>query len=95
MSNITFRFTTECEMTLTGGSYEEAYLQFKSFMHGDQQVAKEAELLVFPPESVQVFFDLNTGGQRHEISQFKGDFLVDIANNCAAGELKQQLLTAH
>jgi len=82
-------------MTLNGGSYEEVYLQFKAFIHGDQQVARNATQVVFPPESVQVFFDLHSGGERHEIPQFKGDYQVDIASHCSSDELRQQSVSSH
>ncbi len=89
MASIKFRFTTECEMTLHGANYEDIYLQFKDFIHGNQQVANRANIAVFPPESVQVFFDLESSGQRHEIPQFKGDYQTDIANHCMKEELQQ------
>lgn len=90
MASIKFRFTTECEMTLHGNSYEEIYLQFKDFMHGDQRVAQRATLEVCPPESVQVFFNLENAEQSHEIPFFKGDFKQDIAGRCAPAELRMQ-----
>ena len=87
MASIQFRFTTECEMTLHGATYEDIYLQFKDFIHGDQRIASRANVSVFPPESVQVFFDLESCGERHEIPQFKGDYQQDIANHCLQEEL--------
>lgn len=87
MASIKFRFTTECEMTLHGESYEDVYLQFKDFMHGDQRVAQRAMLEVCPPESVQVFFNLDNGAESHEIPSFKGDYKQDIAGHCAPSEL--------
>ena len=87
MASIQFRFTTECEMTLHGATYEDIYLQFKDFMHGDQSIAKRASVAVFPPESVQVFFDLEVNGRRHEIPQFKGSYKADIVNRCLPAEL--------
>ncbi len=87
MASINFRFTTECEMTLEGGSYEEIYLQFKDFMHGNQSVASRAGVKVYPPESVQVFFNIESRGDLHEIPQFKGSFKSDIGDHCEHGEL--------
>lgn len=78
MASITFRFSTECEMTLTGQSYEEAYMQFKDFMHGDAQVQTQAQLRVCPPESDQVFFSLDQQYKLYEIASFKGNFTADI-----------------
>jgi hypothetical protein len=89
MASIKFRFTTECEMTLHGSTYEDIYLQFKDFIHGDQRIANRANIGVFPPESVQVFFDLESSGERHEIPQFKGDYQQDIANRCKQDELER------
>jgi hypothetical protein len=76
-------------MELQGDSYEEIYLQFKDFMHGDQNVPLRADMSVCPPESVQVFFDLERTGQLHEISQFKGSYLDDIRANCSSDEVSR------
>lgn len=89
MASINFRFTTECEMTLHGTTYEDIYLQFKDFVHGDQRVANRANVSVYPPESVQIYFDLESSGDRHEIPQFKGNYLEDIANRCLLEELQK------
>ncbi|NIB43966.1 hypothetical protein HBA55_30470 [Pseudomaricurvus alkylphenolicus] len=88
MPSITFRFTTECEMTLEGGSYEEIYLRFKDFHHGVQQVQSEARISVCPPESDQVFFALDGDSTLYEIPYFKGSFEADIAKNCEGQSLK-------
>lgn len=88
MASIKYRFVTECEMTLHGDSYEDIYLQFKDFMHGDQSVAHRAFLTVFPPETVQLFFSVDDSDESHEIPLFKGDYQQDIARRCSAGELK-------
>lgn len=87
MATMTFRFTTECEMQLQGDTYEDIYLQFKDFMHGDQAVTRRASMRVYPPESVQVFFDLNASGEMHEIPRFKGSFEQDIKSHCRPEEL--------
>lgn len=87
MAKMTFRFTTECEMELTGNSYEEIYLKFKDFIHGDQSVARDADISVCPPEAVQVFFEVEHTGLRHEIESFKGSYESDIKRNCNAAEL--------
>ena len=89
MASINFRFTTECEMTLHGTTYEDIYLQFKDFIHGDQYIANQANVTVFPPESVQIFFDLEGSGERHEIPLFKGDYQLDISTRCTTKELKE------
>ena len=88
MASMKFRFTTECEMTLHGDSYEDIYLQFKDFIHGNQNVAHRAMLEVFPPESVQVFFNLEDSDEAHEIPQFKGDYRHDIVDHCCPLELQ-------
>lgn len=90
MASMKFRFTTECEMSLSGDTYEEIYLQFKDFMHGDQGVLQHASVSIFPPESVQVFFNIGGYGEMHEIPQFKGDYRHDISDHCEAAELHLQ-----
>lgn len=93
MPAMTFRFTTECEMTLNGASYEDIYLQFKDFLHGDMRVPRRAQLAVSPPESVQLYFHID-GGPRHEIEAFRGDFQRDIRLRCDEHELEGQALQA-
>ena len=78
MTSITFRFTTECEMTLTGKSYEDAYMKFKDFMHGDSKIQEEALLRVCTPESDQLFFSLDQQYKMYEIAYFKGSYKQDI-----------------
>jgi len=87
MASMTFRFTTECEMTLDAVSYEEAYLQFKDFMRGQRMADASCALTVLPPESVHIFFHTDHNDDFHEISEFKGDFREDIAMRCDAGQL--------
>ncbi|NHN35687.1 hypothetical protein G8764_00085 [Pseudomaricurvus alcaniphilus] len=87
MAKMTFRFSTECEMELSGTSYEDIYLKFKDFMHGNQHIARQANLKVCPPESVQVFFEVEHSGHVHEIEQFKGSYETDIRQNCETTEL--------
>ena len=86
MATMTFRFTTECELTLDAGSYEEAYLQFKDFMHG-QRPQSTGALTVLPPETVQIFFQTDKDNDFHEIDSFKGDFRSDIMDRCGAESL--------
>ena len=87
MASIKFRFTTECEMTVHGANYQDIYLQFKDFIHGDQTVIHRSAVEIFPPESVQMFFALESSGERHEIPSFKGDYQLDIANRCDSEEI--------
>lgn len=87
MPSMTFRFTTECELTMRGDSYEDIYLQFKEFMHGDRRIALQNAISVYPPESVQLFFHTESSEVLHEIPHFKGDFKEDIVARCEAGEL--------
>ena len=88
MASIKFRFTTECEVTVHGASYEEVYLQFKDFMHGNQRILEHSAVQVFPPESVQLFFNLDGDSTLHEIPSFKGDYRQDIVAHCADNELE-------
>ena len=87
MPSMTFRFTTECELTMRGASYEDIYLQFKEFMHGNRCIPLQHAISVDPPQSVQVFFHTEASETLHEIPHFKGDFNEDIAARCDDGEL--------
>jgi len=87
MASMTFRFTTECEMTLQAASYEEAYLRFKDFMRGQSTDTFDSVLTVLPPESVQIFFQTDHENHFHEIGEFKGDFHEDIVMRCGADKL--------
>lgn len=90
MPAITFRFTTECEMTLHGESYETIYLQFKDFMHKQSPLHSATSVTVFPPESEQMFFSLDDENERHEIPAFKGGFRDDILRHCKNRELRHE-----
>lgn len=81
MSAIRFRFVTECEVTVEGNSYEEAYMAFKDMMHGDQAISLQAGLTVYPPEDASVWFCRDTDGDFREIPMVKGDFRADILNH--------------
>ncbi len=84
MPAITFRFNTECQLTVDGNSYEEAYLTFKDFMHGDRPISTAAGLEVCPPEDPTIFFEVDDQTDYNTISGFRGDFVKDIVENCAA-----------
>ena len=90
MPTMTFRFTTECTLQLDGDSYEDIYLQFKDFMHGERGIPSSAKMEVCPPESIQLFFDIEQSGEMHEIPSFKGDFSQDIAAHCRPEELRKR-----
>lgn len=87
MATMTFRFSTECELTIPGDSYEDIYLQFKEFMHGNRSIALNNAISVYPPESVQVFFHTDRNSTLHEIPAFKGSFSEDIVARCEPREL--------
>lgn len=82
MASMTFRFTTECELTLQGASYEDIYLRLKDFMHGDMSVPDEARVAVYPPATDQVFFQVEGDARLYEIPYFKGAFAQDVAGTC-------------
>ena len=84
MPQIKFRFTTECEMTLIGSSYEEIYLKFKDMCHGDQMVAKQNDVRIFPPEDCKIFFEVDDQKEYSQIDMLKGDFKKDIVSNSPA-----------
>lgn len=88
MPSMTFRFTTECEMTLEGASYQEMYLQFKDFLHGVTEVQAHSNVSVCPPESDQMFFALDGDTDMTEIPYFKGSFEADIAQRAQGNPLK-------
>ncbi|GAB3101322.1 hypothetical protein G8770_15980 [Aestuariicella hydrocarbonica] len=88
MPSMTFRFTTECEMTLEGQSYEEIYLQFKDFQHGLSRSSECGQITVCPPESDQMYFALDGDTEMTEIPYFKGSFEEDIANRCQRERLR-------
>ncbi|WP_439135405.1 hypothetical protein [Pseudomaricurvus sp.] len=90
MLSMTFRFTTECELTLEGSSYEEIYLQFKDFQHGAPAVQQQGALKVYPPESDQMFFQLDDDTRLQEIPYFKGSFDADIAQRCHGRSLQPE-----
>lgn len=89
MAKIKFRFTTECELTLSGSSYEEVYLQFKDLLHkdnlqDDKLDNSKIDIKVFPPEESTVYFEVENETEFHQIDGFKGDFKKDILSNCPA-----------
>lgn len=81
MPHIKFRFCTECEVTLSGNGYEEIYLQFKDMCHGDEMIAKQDEVRIFPPEDSKIFFEVDDQQEYSQIDMLKGDFKTDIINN--------------
>lgn len=83
MPSIKFRFTTECQLTVDGDSYEEAYLKFKDFIHGETLISSEQGLEICPPEDPTVFFEVDDQTDYNTIGNFKGDFVKDIIANCS------------
>ncbi len=82
MPLIKFRFNTECQMTVEGDSYEEAYLRFKDFVHGAQPISTASGLEICPPEDPTIFFEVDEQQDYNTIGNFKGDFVADIVDNC-------------
>ncbi len=89
MPSMTFRFTTECELTIDGDSYEEAYLKFKDLCHGDANITDQPQLKVFPPENSTVYFEIDEQSNFTQIDALKGDFKQDILNNLPANWVKR------
>ena len=83
MPSIKFRFTTECQVTIEGASYEEAYLKFKDFMHDTTPITVDKGLEVCPPENPTIFFEVDDQTDYNTIDNFKGDFIADIVENCS------------
>jgi hypothetical protein len=81
MPALTFRFNTECQVKIEGDSYEEAYLKFKDFMHGEAPLSACHRLEVCPPEAPMIFFEVDDQTEYNTIERFKGDFVQDIVHN--------------
>jgi hypothetical protein len=81
MPSLKFRFNTECQMTIESPSYEEAYLKFKDFMHGQTPISI-GDLEVCPPEDPMIFFEVDEQTDYSTIENFNGDFVKDIVENC-------------
>ena len=90
MAKIKFRFTTECEVLLEGASYEEAYMKFKDFMHGEANINQHGGLNICPPETPEIFFEVDDQTDYNRIGVFKGDFVQDIVNNCSS-EMQEKI----
>ena len=87
MPCMTFRFATECEVTLDGASYEEIYLQFQDICHSSQAFdpnralkAHNPHFKIFPPEQSTVYFEVDEQNQFNSM-EIKGDFKQDILAN--------------
>jgi len=83
MPSIVFRFKTECQIAVDGDSYEEAYLRFKDFMHGDKPISTTQGLEIYPPEDPTIFFEVDEQTDYNTIDSFKGDFVKDIVDHCS------------
>ena len=81
MPTMTFRFTTECELTLDGSSYEEAYLKFKELYQDHAPIVGTPTLKVFPPESSTIYFEVDEQNTFSQMDGIKGDFQQDIIAN--------------
>lgn len=90
MPSIKFRFNTECQLTIDGESYEEAYLRFKDFVHGDTPMSTVAGVEIFPPEDPTIYFEVDDQTDYSTISNFKGDFVADVVENCSP-EIKTKI----
>jgi hypothetical protein len=81
MPALTFRFNTECQVKIEGDSYEDAYLKFKDFMHGEAPLSTRHALEICPPEDPTIFFEVDDQDEYSTIERFKGDFVQDIVRN--------------
>ncbi len=81
MPTMTFRFTTECELTLDGDSYEEAYLRFKDLCQQHRPICQSPTLKVYPPEESTIYFEVDEQNSFSEMGMIKGDFKQDILDN--------------
>ena len=80
MKTMTFRFTTEAEVTLQGDCYEALYMQFKAFLHREKDALQQAQIDIMPPEDSHMFVSLD-GDALFEINALRGDFKRDIVNH--------------
>ena len=83
MPLIKFRFDTECQVAIKADSYEEAYLRFKDFMHGESPISTEGGVEIFPPEDPTIYFEVDDQTEYNTIDSFNGDFVKDILENCS------------
>jgi len=90
MPSLTFRFNTECQVKIDGDSYQEAYLRFKDFMHGEAPLSTEHALEICPPEDPTIFFEVDDQTDYNIIDRFKGDFVQDIVQSCPA-DLRERM----
>jgi len=90
MPSLTFRFNTECQVKIDGDSYQEAYLRFKDFMHGEAPLSTEHALEICPPEDPTIFFEVDDQTDYNIIDRFKGDFVQDIVQSCPA-DLRERI----
>jgi hypothetical protein len=81
MAAIKFRFVTECEVTVTADTHEEAYLRFKDMVHGDLPISQQQGLTVYPPEQSALYFSKDSEEEFHEVPMMKGDFKSDILSH--------------
>lgn len=81
MPSMTFRFTTECELTLEGQSYEEVYLKFKDLCQQQQPISETPMMKVYPPEDSSIYFEIDEQNTFCEMGMIKGDFTQDILKN--------------
>ncbi len=78
MHQVTFRFVTECELTFSADSYEEAYLQFTDFQRGESVSSHAVQLSACPPETDEIYYRLEGDSKYYQIAHFKGDFKADM-----------------
>jgi len=90
MASITFRFTTECEITLEACSYQEAYLQFKDLCQQKKAFYPRAappldslSCRVYPPEQNTVLFEIDEQDQFSSMT-LQGNYPQDILANLPA-----------
>ncbi len=92
MKTMTFRFTTEAEVTLQGDCFEDLYMQFKGFMHHESNALTDAQINIMPPEDSHMFVSLDDE-PLFEIKAVKGDFLRDIQANLKAAGRSNDIIT--
>jgi len=86
MVSITFRFMTECEITLKACSHQEAYLQFKDLYHHGKPFHLRASSSsypsqhIYPPLHNAILFEIDEQNQFNTMTM-QGSYSQDILAN--------------
>ncbi len=91
MKTMTFRFTTEAEVTFTGSCYEQMHMQFLAFTHQENNALEGATIQISPPQDSHLFISVDHSPYKN-IDSVKGDFQHDILPHTPILKKKSLLL---